>query len=109
MLFLNAGGVVTSHVKWASGLGGLSAALDDEDRFGVSVAGVGDLDGDGYVDAAVGAWGDDDGGSGGAAPQRTVDAEHEVMLESTKSKVLDEVEYTPPPVLGGEGVVRCDV
>ncbi len=37
--------------------------LTDYDRFGASVAGLGDIDGDGVVDLAVGAFGDDTGGS----------------------------------------------
>jgi len=37
------------------------------DWFGVSVAGAGDLDGDGYDDVIVGAYGEDDGGSNAGA------------------------------------------
>ena len=37
--------------------------LDNDDRFGWSVAALGDLDQDGIVDMAVGAHSDDDGGS----------------------------------------------
>ena len=37
--------------------------LADDDRFGVSVANIGDLDGDGVDDLAVGAYTDDEGGS----------------------------------------------
>jgi len=37
--------------------------LSDDDRFGSSVANIGDLDGDGVNDLAVGARGDDEGGS----------------------------------------------
>jgi FG-GAP repeat protein len=41
--------------------------LDPFDSFGGSVAGLGDVDGDGVGDLAVGAVGDDDGGSGNGA------------------------------------------
>ena len=37
------------------------------DRAGISVAGVGDVDGDGLADMIIGAYGNDDGGSGAGA------------------------------------------
>ncbi len=56
-------GAVLSDHEITDGSGGLPAALlDYEDRFGVSIASLGDLDGDGIVDLAVGAHRDDDGG-----------------------------------------------
>jgi hypothetical protein len=67
VLFLNANGVVTGNTKLASG-GTNMPELANYDRFGSSVANVGDLDGDGVADLAVGARGDDTGGplEGGA-------------------------------------------
>ena len=41
--------------------GDFSGWLDEGDGFGSSVTGIGDLDGDGVLDLAVGATGDDDG------------------------------------------------
>ena len=41
--------------------------LGYDDHFGSSVTPLGDLDGDGVIDIAVGADGDDDGGSGRGA------------------------------------------
>ena len=41
------------------------------DRFGYAVAEAGDRDGDGYADVLVGAYGDDDGGSGSGAAYAT--------------------------------------
>jgi hypothetical protein len=62
LLYLNANGTVKSTTKIASGTGG-GPALADEDRFGRSVANLGDLDGDGVADLAVGAIYDDTGGA----------------------------------------------
>ncbi|MCH8149989.1 MAG: FG-GAP repeat protein, partial [Planctomycetes bacterium] len=56
-------GEVLSYQKISDTQGGFNGTLDDDDRFGTSVASLGDLDGDGVGDLAVGATGDDDGGS----------------------------------------------
>jgi hypothetical protein len=61
VLFMNADGTVKSSVKIASNTGG-GPTLADDDLFGFSVASLGDLDGDGVADMAVGANGDDTGG-----------------------------------------------
>ncbi|MCP5031029.1 MAG: hypothetical protein GY939_04440, partial [Actinomycetia bacterium] len=63
VLFLNADGTVKAEQKISSTTGGLTGPLDNSDLFGRSVAGVGDVDGDGIVDIAVGAKSDDDGGT----------------------------------------------
>ena len=62
VLFLNTDGTVKSHQKISDTEGGFTGVLDDDDRFGTSVASLGDLDGDGVGDLAVGATWDDDGG-----------------------------------------------
>ncbi|MHC4610837.1 MAG: integrin alpha, partial [Planctomycetota bacterium] len=61
MLFLNEDGTVKSHQKISNTEGGFAGDLDNGDTFGDSIASVGDLDGDGIDDIAVGADGDDYG------------------------------------------------
>ncbi len=54
---------VVSHQKISALSGGFAGPLDAEDNFGSPVVNIGDLDGDGVNDLAVGAPLDDDGGS----------------------------------------------
>ena len=61
ILFMNTDGTVKSEQKISDTAGGFNGILDNSDTFGASVAGMGDLDGDGVTDLAVGADGDDDG------------------------------------------------
>jgi hypothetical protein len=62
VLLLNADGSVKDSVKIASGLNGGPVLNNDDDNFGNSITSLGDLDGDGVTDLAVGAAGDDTGG-----------------------------------------------
>lgn len=66
ILLLNADGSVKSDTKITSGLNG-GPTLSDDDLFGISLANMGDLDGDGVVDLAVGAAGDSASVSQGGA------------------------------------------
>ena len=63
LLFLHPNGTVKSHQKISAVEGGFTGVLDNFDFFGISVSSMGDLDGDGTADLAVGALGDDDGGN----------------------------------------------
>ena len=63
ILFMNTNGSVKNLSKISDTQGNFGGTLDDYDAFGTSVANIGDIDGDGVIDLAVGAAGDDDGGS----------------------------------------------
>jgi hypothetical protein len=85
VLFLHADGSVKAHQKISSTEGGLAGPLEELDGFGGALASLGDLDGDGIGDLAVGAGGDNDGGnSRGAvwilflAPDGTVRSERKI-------------------------------
>jgi predicted enzyme related to lactoylglutathione lyase len=62
LLFLNPDGTVKEYRKISSTEGNFTGPLDDGDRFS-RVASLGDLDGDGVIDLAVGAPRDGDGGT----------------------------------------------
>jgi hypothetical protein len=62
ILFLATDGQVVAQQKIAESTGGFTGLLDADDGFGRSVSSLGDLDGDGTLEVAVGADGDDDGG-----------------------------------------------
>ena len=62
VLLMNSNGSVKSTVKIASGTNG-GPTLGDDDHFGNSITSLGDLDGDGITDLAVGAYTDNGGGS----------------------------------------------
>ena len=60
---INSQGTVSSDQKISDTAGGFTATLDQSDQFGISVAGIGDINNDGIEDIAVGAYLDDDGGA----------------------------------------------
>jgi hypothetical protein len=66
VMFLNADGTVKNSVKIDDSVGG-GPPLASGGRFGQSIASLGDLDGDGVTDLAVGGMWDDTGGSGRGA------------------------------------------
>jgi len=61
VLFLRQDGTVLDEAKISANDGNFGGDLDDGDRFGTALAVLGDLDGNGAADLAVGAPGDDDG------------------------------------------------
>jgi hypothetical protein len=64
VLFMNTTGTVKSSLKVGDAAGGLPAgSISSGDHFGYSVCSLGDLDGDGITDIAVGAALDNDGGT----------------------------------------------
>lgn len=63
VLFMNANGTVNSVQEIRQGVGGFTGSLGFGDAFGHSVDVLSDLNGDGIIDLAVGARGDDDGGT----------------------------------------------
>lgn len=63
MIALNTNGSVKGHQKVSSTAGSFAGPLTDNDRFGVGVTALGDLDLDGVGDLAVGTYLDDTGGT----------------------------------------------
>ncbi len=67
ILFLGSGGSVIGSQQISENVGGFGTGLDFADEFGSSVAYLGDVDGDGVGDVAVGARRDDDGATDAGA------------------------------------------
>ncbi|OVE82738.1 hypothetical protein BVY03_00215, partial [bacterium K02(2017)] len=63
VLFLNSTGTVSSYQKISDTAGNFTATLDNSENLGTAVSNLGDFDGDGINELAVGAWTDDDGGN----------------------------------------------
>jgi hypothetical protein len=82
ILFLNADGTVKAEQKISAMEGGFGGALNQGDRFGSGVASLGDLDGDGVPEIAVGtSFGDATGFDDGAVWVLFLDAAGTVKSE----------------------------
>lgn len=89
VLFMDDNGQVDIRQKISETEGNFNGALDGGDRFGAAVAGLTDLNRDGFIDIAVGAPGDDDGGSDhGAVWILNLDAQGRVF---THQKISSDV------------------
>jgi len=118
ILFLNSDGTVKAHQEIGAAAGGFTGALDAVDDFGFAGANVGDLDGDGVTDLAVGAWRDDDGAADSGAvwilflnPDGTVKGHQKISdTHGNLTGVLDSQDYFGGAIanlgdLNGDGLV----
>ena len=119
VLLLNVDGTVKSQQKISDGLGGLALnTLDFSDFFGSAVSSIGDLDGDGVSDLAVGAMRDDNGDSNAGAvyvlllnadgtvksQQKISDGQGGLAINTLESNVLFGNAVSSVPDLDGDGV-----
>lgn len=87
ILFMDTTGEVDVQQKISETSGNFTGVLDSGDRFGTALARLGDLNGDGFTDIAVGAPGDDDGGTDrGAIWILNLDAQGRVLAQQKISQ-----------------------
>lgn len=100
MLFLNSDGSVKNHQKIISNQNGFSGYIDLDDRWGTSLALLGDMNGDTIPDLAVSAYSDDDGGKDKGAVyvlylkrDGTVSDNHKISETSRNFEGIFEAKY----------------
>lgn len=89
VLFMNANGTVNTFQKISQTAGNLNLTLDNDDSFGCSVENLGDINGDGITDIAVGAFKDDDGGTDRGAVYILMLDSNGMVLQKNKISSLD--------------------
>ncbi len=82
ILFFNADHTVRAEQKISSTSGGFTGMLDDGDSLGQGLGSLGDLDGDGIVDLAVGVPLDDDGAADEGDPFANLGAVYILFLNA---------------------------
>jgi len=88
VLLMNADSTVRFEQKISATNGNFNGGLNDDDHFGSSVTGLGDVNGDGIFDIAAGADQDDDGGSNrGAVWLMFMESDGGIISESKISSV----------------------
>jgi FG-GAP repeat len=108
VLFLHQNGTVKAEQKISDTEGNFQGVLNNSDGFGISVASLGDIDGDATQDLAVGAESDDGGGVNRGAvyvlflhPNGTVKGEQKISdTEGEFQGVLDDLDNFGGSVTG---------
>jgi len=97
LCFLNSDGTIREQRRISSTSGGFGTGLDVRDSFGGrGVSLLGDVDGDGLTDAAVGAYLDDDGGTeAGAIWILFLNADFTVKSKTKISATSGNLSYAP--------------
>jgi hypothetical protein len=81
---LTPAGTVATAARVGVGTPGLNGGIEAGDSFGFAAAKLGDLDGDGLEEFAIGASADDDGFAGGALWTLELDAQGSIASPATK-------------------------
>lgn len=109
ILFLNNDGTVKTHQKINSTQGNFTGELKGRDFIGNGLAFLNDLDGDGSIELAVGAQGDDDDAeNSGAVWILSLDNDGTVKTHQKISASIDNIHSASTGDLFGLGVIGID-